>query len=78
MGVLQGLVLMVVVLGKVEPDAESHEHAGSQQLNRQRLAQDEHGCDRAEERRRREIGAGAGSAKRAQGQHEEYEAHAIS
>ena len=59
------LVLMLVLVGlrQVEPHADSHEHAGGDQLHGHRLAQKHHGPDGAEKRRSREICAGPGGPK---------------
>ena len=63
-------MLMRVALGQMEPEANGHQHAGSRELRRQRLAQQQNGKDRADERRQREIGPGARRAQVAQAQHE--------
>ena len=79
MGMLHSLVfvLVVVAFAKVQPDAQGYEQTGSDELQRDWLAQDKPRHQRADERRGREIGAGARCAEMAQGQHEQDEAHAV-
>lgn len=54
-------MLVLVPLGEMEPDAEAHEPAGGEQLQRQRLAEGGDREERPDERCRREVGAGAPS-----------------
>ena len=58
---LQGLVdvLVLVVLGQVQPDAEADQEAGDQELEGDGLVQKQDGHDGADERRRREVGSRA-------------------
>lgn len=51
-------VFMLVPLTQMQPHAERHQYGRHQQRNRQRLAQHKR-HDRTEERRHREVGAGA-------------------
>ena len=46
-----------VPLGEVQPNADGHQHSGSNKLDRQRLLQGDHRGRGADERRGREIGA---------------------
>src|SRR5712664_2672699 len=62
---------MFVMLGDVQPDAHGHQRGSDEKLGGQRLAEREHGGGGAEERRGREVGAGARRPEMAQRQHEE-------
>src|ERR1700722_1166543 len=55
--VLDRLVRVVVamVFGHMQPEAKSHQRAGEDELNRERLSEEDDRNDRAEERRKREI-----------------------
>ena len=50
-------MLMIVVFGHVQPDADRHQDAGSRKLDRQRFAEQDYGCYRAEKRSGREVGS---------------------
>ena len=56
-------VRVAVLLAQVEPDAQRHQRAGDQQLAGDWFAQQPHRQRRAEERGRREVGAGPGGAQ---------------
>ena len=70
-------MLMVVVLGQVEPDAKPHQNRRRGQPDRYRLPEDRQGGDASDEGSRREIGPGAGGANVPQGDHEQHEADAV-
>ena len=67
---------MTVAFGQVQPQADCHQRARGDQRRRQRLAADkaEQG---AEERRHREVRAGAGRAELAQRDDEQGQADAV-
>ena len=64
-----------VALRDMEPDSDSHEQARDNQRRMQVLTEEEHGHQRAHERRGREIGPGAGRAEISQCS--DQSAHAI-
>jgi hypothetical protein len=70
-------VKMLVMLSDVKPDANRHQASSDEKLGSQRFAEREHGHGGAEERRRREIGAGARRSEMAQGHHEKRQAGAV-
>ena len=70
-------VEVFVMLGDVKPDANRHQARSDKKLSGQRLAEREHGRRGAEERRSREISAGARRSEVAQGQHEKRQAGAV-
>src|SRR3954471_12683463 len=70
-------MLVLVPFGQMQPEAGGHQGARDQETGRQRVAQEQDGQDRADEGRQREIGAGAGGAKMAQGQDEQDQADAV-
>ena len=45
------LMLMLVMLGKVQPDTNAHQETGCEKLDGQRLAKEQDGRDSAQERR---------------------------
>ena len=49
-------MFMLVMLGEIQPDADRHEGSRDQQSDRDGFSEREHGRNRAEERRSREIG----------------------
>jgi hypothetical protein len=57
---------VLVPLGDVQPNADGHQRSGSKQLNGERLLGGDDRGRRADERRSREIRAGAGRAEMAQ------------
>ena len=63
------LVLMFVLLGEVQPDANAHQEAGRDKLERERLAQKQDGGDRTQEWRGREVGSRARSPELTQSQY---------
>ena len=75
-GVLGRLMHMgvLVTLGQVQPDAGSHQHARDGQPGGRRLSERDHGGERTEKRRGREVGAGARGPEIAQGEDEQDEA----
>src|ERR1700734_1255974 len=66
-------VVVLMVFGQMQPEAERHQRAGDDQLNRDRLVQEDDRDDRAKERREREIGAGPGAAEMTQSQDKQDE-----
>ena len=62
MAMLLGLmdVLVVMILGQVQPDADAHEQASDRELQRHGLAQSNHRYEGADKRGRREVGTGPG------------------
>ena len=68
---------MFVPLGDVQPDAERHQRSGGKELDRQRLLEGDDRRRRADERRGREVGAGARGAEMAQRDDEECEAETV-
>ncbi len=79
MVVIDGFVpmAMFVMFGEVQPNAESHQRRGDRKPHRDRLAHDEDGDCRADERGCREIGSGPGRAKMAQSDDEQAQTDAI-
>ncbi len=77
--VLQRLVGVVVLvpLGEVEPEADSHQAAGGHEAGGQGLGEAQNGQDRADEGGERKIGAGARGAEMAERCHVEGEAEPI-
>ncbi len=76
--VFQRLVQMLVrvPLAQVQPHTHCHEHAGGGELDRHGLAEQRHRHQRADERRHREVGAGASGPEMAERQNEQDEADA--
>lgn len=76
--VLERVVRMVmdVLLSQMEPDAERHQHAGEDQLQRDRLLKQDNRDDRSEKRREGEISPGPRAAEMAQRQDEKHETQA--
>jgi hypothetical protein len=70
-------VLVLVVLGQMQPHAQSHQHTGRAQLDRQRLLQKGQRRNRSEEGRRREVGPRTRRPEVPQGIDEQNEADAI-
>lgn len=70
-------MLMRMMLGEMEEEAETHQHGRSDKGERDRIAEDREAQSRAKERGRGEIGAGARRPQMAQRQNEEREAGAI-
>ena len=70
-------VAVRVLLGDMQPHAHRHQAGGGQELDGDRLAERGDSDGRTEERRGREVGAGARRAEMAQRQHEQREAEAI-
>jgi hypothetical protein len=72
MFVLEGLVPMLVLmrLGEMQRDADRHQSARDDELSCQRLAEQGDRDQRADKRRRGEIGAGARRAEMAETEHE--------
>jgi len=54
------LMLMIVPLGEVQVEANGHQRTCKHELQRERVPEDGHGQQRADEWRQREVGAGAG------------------
>lgn len=54
------LVFMIVPLGKVQAKANGHQYTRKNELQRKRVPEDGDGQQRANEWRKREVGAGAG------------------
>lgn len=50
-------VVVAVLFGDMQPDAETHERAANRECQSQRLTQDHDRRDGPDERRRREVGA---------------------
>ena len=69
-------VFMGMPLGQMKPDAERHQHAGEDELWRDRLMDEGDRDDSPKERREREIGAGPGAAEMAQRQDKQHETQA--
>src|SRR4029453_17847034 len=70
-------MLVLVLLSQMQPHADHHHQACSNQLEGQRLMQEHDGNNLAKKRCRREIGCGARSAKMAQSPDEERKADAV-
>ncbi len=70
-------VAVNVLLDEVQPDADPHQAAREDELQRRRLAEQRDGEHGADEGCEREIGAGARGTEMAQRQDEEGEADAI-
>ena len=68
MGMRHDSVLMVmrVIFGQVQPDAQTHEESCGDQLRGDWLAQDDNCSDCSQEWRGREVGARAGRAEMAE------------
>src|SRR5262245_58454247 len=71
------LMLMLMTLGQVQPNADAHEHAGDRQLHRRRVSEDRNRRQRADERSRREIGARSRGTEIAQRQNEKDETETV-
>ena len=71
------LMLMLVLLGQVKPDANSHKQACGKELHRDRLSQKQNRCNRSDKWRGGEVGASAGRAEVTERTDEQGEAHAI-
>jgi hypothetical protein len=71
------LMLMLVALCQVQPGPDRHQDSGGKKARPDRLAQDDDGDCGAEERRQREVGAGARRPEIAKCPDEEYKAHAV-
>lgn len=69
------LMLVLMVLGQVEPGPHGHARCGGEELNRHPLAEHEHRHRRPEERRQGEVRRRPRRAQRAQRDDEEHEAH---
>jgi len=70
-------VLVFVLLGQVQPQAEPHQAAGDDELHRYRLTQHHDREDSTHEWREREVGSSARRAQIAQSQDEQCQTHAI-
>lgn len=79
MGMLHRFMRMFVVVGfhEMQIKPEAHQHSGNAKAGAERIAQQRHRQQRSGKRRRREIGAGAGSAEIAQTQDEQHQTDAI-
>ena len=71
------LVLMVVPLGQVQPYAQCHQHCGNRQIDRERLAEEEHRDRHADERGGRIVCARARGSNVSQRQNEQHQAEAV-
>ena len=71
-------MFMLVALGEVQPNAQSHQAACEEQLNGNWLAQSNNGNRCAEEWRRRKIRTGTRGAQLSQREDEKCKAHAVS
>lgn len=58
-------VLVVVPFCQMEIEPQGHQHTGRQELQRQRLVQEDDSQQRTDERRQRKIGPGPGGAEMA-------------
>ena len=70
------LVLVLVALGKMQPEADIHESTRHQQLEGQRLAERRNCQHRANKWHQRLMGPGAGRAEMAKREDEHDQAHA--
>ena len=57
------MVLVLVTLGQVEPDAKAHEHGGDSEANRHPVAQHQNSNQRPNERRDGKVSSSACRAK---------------
>lgn len=67
-------VLVVVALGQMEPQANPHEGSCTNKLNRDRLAQNRHCKNRADEGSQREVGSCPSGPKMSKPEHEHHKA----
>ena len=70
-------VLVMVLLGQVEPEPDGHQRTTSQERYRDRLAQQQDRRAGADKRCQRVVSAGSGSPQVPQGQHEERQRDAV-
>ncbi len=71
------IVQVVMLLGQVEPESESHQARGDQQFCREWLVQDEDSHNGADEGCERKVGSRPRGAEMAQRQDEQREADAV-
>jgi len=77
--VLEGFVHVLVLmrLGEMQIESDRHQKTRNNELQRHGFAEPRDRDERADERRRREIGAGARGPEMAQSEHEQDEADAV-
>ena len=71
-------VLMLVMLGQMQPHPKRHQSARQDQLHRDRFAQRDHRRNSADEWRSREVGTGSRAAEVTQRHDKKREAHPVS
>src|SRR5262245_23841073 len=71
------LMLVLVSLREMKPNADSHQYTGCRKLGGDRLVQEDHGNDRAQEGSRREISARAGCAEIPKRKHEQSNTYTV-